>query len=380
MRKKVFRISTVPLSLNRLFKGQLKMLNQHFEMVGVSSPGSELEEVRQREGIRVIALPMERHISLVKDFISLIRMTILFLREKPNMIHSYTPKAGLISMIAGWIAGVPVRMHTFTGLVFPTATGLKQKILIFTDRLTCACATHINPEGNGVKKDLIKYHITKKPLKIIANGNVNGIDLEYFQRTPEVEQAALPYKKEGVFTFCFIGRVVRDKGINELVSALVRLQKQYTNIRLILVGPFEKNLDPVSEETENQIFHNSAIEFMDFQNDVRPFLVASNAFVLPSYREGFPNAVIQAGAMDLPSIVTDINGSSEIVESGKNGVIVEPQNEEALYQAMEDFILHPEEVKGMARNCRKMVADRYDQKIVWAAILDEYKTLLKVKK
>lgn len=379
MKKKVFRISTVPLSLNRLFKGQLKMLNQNFEMVGVSSPGAELEEVHQREGIRVITLPMERHISLIKDFISLIRMTILFLKEKPDMIHSYTPKAGLISMMAGWIAGVPVRMHTFTGLVFPTATGLKQKILIFTDRLTCACATHINPEGNGVKKDLIKYHITRKPLKIIANGNVNGIDLEYFQRTAEVEQAALHYKKEGVFTFCFIGRVVRDKGINELISAFVRLQKKYAKIRLILVGPFEKKLDPISEETENQIFHNSAIEFMDFQNDVRPFLVASDAFVLPSYREGFPNAVIQAGAMGLPSIVTDINGSTEIVEAGKNGVIVEPQNEVALYQAMEDFVLHPEKVKAMAQNCRKMMADKFDQKILWAALLDEYKTLLKEK-
>lgn len=377
--KKVFRITTVPISLNGLFKGQLKMLNQHFDLVGLSSPGPALEEVHRREGIRVIALPMERHISLVKDFISLIRMTLLFLKEKPDMIHSYTPKAGLISMMAGWIAGVPVRMHTFTGLVFPTATGLKQKILIFTDRLTCACATHINPEGNGVKNDLIKYHITKKPLKIIANGNVNGIDLEYFQRTPEVELAALPYQKEDVFTFCFIGRVVRDKGINELVSAFVRLQKKYTNIRLILVGPFEKKLDPLSEETENRILHNSAIEFMNFQKDIRPFLVASDAFVLPSYREGFPNVVIQAGAMGVPSIVTDINGSNEIVEPGMNGVIVEPKNETALYQAMEDFVLHPERVKSMAQNCRKMMADRFDQKIVWAALLDEYKTLLKEK-
>lgn len=377
--KKVFRITTVPISLNALFKGQLKMLNQHFNLIGVSSLGPALEEARLREGIRVIAIPMERHISLVKDFISLIRMILLFLKEKPDMIHSYTPKAGLISMMAGWIAGVPVRMHTFTGLVFPTATGLKQRILILTDRLTCACATHINPEGNGVKKDLIKYHITKKPLKIIANGNVNGIDLEYFQRTPEVEQAAQAYKKEGIFTFCFIGRVVRDKGINELISAFVCLQKKYATIRLMIVGPFEKDLDPVSEETENQILHNEAIEFMDFQNDVRPFLVASDAFVLPSYREGFPNVVIQAGAMGLPSIVTDINGSNEIVESGKNGVIVEPKNETALYQTMEDFILHSERVKAMAQNCRKMIADRFDQKIVWAALLDEYKTLLKEK-
>lgn len=377
--KKVFRITTVPISLNGLFKGQLMMLNEHFELVGVSSPEAALEEVHQREGIRVIALPMERRISPVKDFVSLVRMVLLFLKERPDMIHSYTPKAGMVSMLAGWITGVPVRMHTFTGLVFPTATGFKQKLLIWTDRLTCACATHINPEGNGVKQDLIRYHITKKPLKIIANGNVNGIDLEYFQRTPEVIQAAEAYRKEGVFTFCFVGRVVRDKGINELVSAFVRLQKKYAQIRLILVGPFEKNLDPVSSETEKQILEHPAINFMDFQKDIRPFLVASDALAFPSYREGFPNVVIQAGAMGLPSIVTDINGCNEIIEPDKNGVIIEPQNEQLLYIAMEDFLLHPEKVKDMAQNSRKMVADRFDQKIVWTALLDEYKTLLNEK-
>lgn len=375
--KKVFRISTVPISLNGLFKGQLKMLNEHFELVGISSPGPALEEVHQREGIRVISLSMERRISPLKDLISLIRMVILFLRERPDMIHSYTPKAGLISMLAGWIIGVPVRMHTFTGLVFPTATGLKQKILIWTDRLTCACATHINPEGNGVKQDLIRYHITKKPLKIIANGNVNGIDLEYFQRTPKVIQAAEAYRREGVFTFCFVGRIVRDKGINELVSAFVRLQKKYTQIRLILVGPFEKNLDPVSSETEKQILEHPAIDFMDFQKDIRPFLVASDALVFPSYREGFPNVVLQAGAMGLPSIVTNINGSNEIIEPGKNGVIIESQNEEQLYQAMENFVLEQDKVRMMAQYCRTIIAEKYDQRIVWAALLDEYKTLLK---
>lgn len=374
---KVFRISTVPISLNGLFKGQLKMLNEHFELVGISSPGPALEEVHQREGIRVISLSMERRISPLKDLISLIRMVILFLRERPDMIHSYTPKAGLISMLAGWIIGVPVRMHTFTGLVFPTATGLKQKILIWTDRLTCACATHINPEGNGVKQDLIRYHITKKPLKIIANGNVNGIDLEYFQRTPKVIQAAEAYRREGVFTFCFVGRIVRDKGINELVSAFVRLQKKYTQIRLILVGPFEKNLDPVSSETEKQILEHPAIDFMDFQKDIRPFLVASDALVFPSYREGFPNVVLQAGAMGLPSIVTNINGSNEIIEPGKNGVIIESQNEEQLYLAMENFVLEQDKVRMIAQNCRTIIAEKYDQRIVWAALLEEYKTLLK---
>lgn len=375
--KKIFRITTVPISLNGLFKGQLKMLNEHFDLVGVSSPGLALEEVHQREGIRVIALPMERRISPIKDFISLVRMVLLFLRERPDMIHSYTPKAGMVSMLAGWITGVPVRMHTFTGLVFPTSTGLKQKILIWTDRLTCACATHINPEGNGVKQDLIRYHITKKPLKIIANGNVNGIDLEYFQRTPEVIQAAEAYRTEGVFTFCFVGRVVKDKGVCELLHVFAKLYKHESDIRLLVVGEMEQDLDPLDEESLYLLLHHPRICYMGEQNDVRPFYAVSDAFILPSYREGFPNVVLEAGAMGLPSIVTNINGANEIIQNGVNGVIIEPQNEEELYQAMQKFISESEQVHKLAKNCRNIIAEKFDRKIVWSALLDEYKTLLK---
>lgn len=354
------------------------MLNQHYEIIGVSSPGEALDKVHQREGIRVIPLLMERHISLIKDFISLIRMIFLLIKERPDMIHSITPKAGLISMLAGWITRVPVRMHTFTGLVFPTATGFKQKILIAMDRLTCACATHINPEGNGVKNDLIKYKITAKPLHIIANGNISGIDLAHYQRTTEVISKAQLYRDELSFTFCFVGRMVREKGINELVSAFVKLHQKYVCARLILVGPFERELDPVDKSTEEQILHHPAIVFMDFQKDIRPFMAASDALVFPSYREGFPNVVIQAGAMGLPSIVTNINGCNEIIIPGENGVIIEPRSEEQLYQAMETFIMQQNKVKEMAANCRKLVADRYDQKIVWNALLEEYKNLSKV--
>lgn len=378
-KKKVLRISTVPISLNDFLKGQLQMLNEYYEIIGVSSPGPALDEVSRREGVRVVELPMERQISIFKDLVSLFRMIRLFQKEKPDMVHSLTPKAGMLSMLAGWITGVPVRMHTFTGLVFPTATGLKQKILIWTDRLTCACATHINPEGNGVKQDLIRFGITKKPLKILANGSVKGIDLNRFQRTPEVMQAAEAYMKKDCFTFCFVGRIVRDKGMNELVSAFVRLNAQYPKTRLILIGPFERNLDPVLPETEKQILNHPAIEFLDKQNDVRPFFAVSQALVFPSYREGFPNVVLEAGAMGLPTIATDINGCNEIIIPGKNGVLVLSKDEAALYAAMEDFLLHPEKVASLAADSRQLIAERYDRKLIWDALLKEYNVLLKDK-
>ena len=373
---KLIRTSTIPASLENLLKGQLKMLSKYYNVLAVSSLGDDMETIEEREGVRTIAIPMERRISLIKDFISLIRLIVLFAKERPDMVHSITPKAGLLSMLAAWITRVPVRMHTFTGLVFPTATGKMQKLLIAMDRLTCFCATHINPEGEGVKRDLVNYNITSKPLHIIANGNVNGIDLEYFDKTPEVVEKACSYKKEGTFTFCFVGRMVRDKGINELVHSFLRLYQKDERVRLLLVGPFEKELDPVLPEVEEHILHHPGICYMGYQNDVRPFLVASDALVFPSYREGFPNVVIQAGAMGLPAIVTDINGCNEIVLPDLNGVIIPSKDEQALYESMKYFASHPVEVERMAANARPLIASRYEQRIVWNALLDEYKSII----
>ena len=376
MLPKLFRISTIPTSLATLLKGQLKMLSEYYEVVAVSSPGEKMKVLEEREGVRTVSISMERRISLVKDFMSLLRLIILFAKERPDMVHSITPKAGLLSMLAAWITRVPVRMHTFTGLVFPTATGKMQKLLIVMDRLTCFCATHINPEGEGVKRDLINYNITSKPLHVIANGNVNGIDLEYFDRTPEVMEKARSYKKEGTFTFCFVGRMVKDKGINELVHSFLRLYQNDARVRLLLVGPFEKELDPVLPEVEEQILHHPGICFMGFQSDVRSFLAASDALVFPSYREGFPNVVIQAGAMGIPAIVTDINGCNEIVLPDRNGMIIPTKNEQALYEAMKYFASHSVEVEKMAANARPLIVSRYEQRMVWNALLTEYKSII----
>ena len=220
------------------------------------------------------------------------------------------------------------------------------------------------------------YGITKKPLRIIGNGSICGVDMTYFNRTEAIVKQAAAYREKGCFTFCFVGRIVRDKGINELVSAFVRLHEKYPQVRLLLVGPFEKKLDPVLPETEKAIQNHPAIRFMGFQSDVRPFLVASDALVLPSYREGFPNVVLQAGAMGLPSIVTDINGCNEIIIPNENGVIIPSKDEEALYQAMENFLFYPEEIQRMAKKARPLIASRYDRKVLWEALLKAYKRLI----
>ncbi|MDE7119850.1 MAG: glycosyltransferase, partial [Muribaculaceae bacterium] len=257
------------------------------------------------------------------------------------------------------------------------ATGLKQKILVFTDRLTCACATHIVPEGEGVKNDLMRFGITRKPLRVLGHGNVRGIDLDHYRRdAPGVDQAAAAIRRKGVFTFVFIGRMVADKGVNELVEAFAALNRECPATRLILVGPDKQTDDPLRPETEADIDRNQAIEPVGRQTDVRPWLAAADALILPSYREGFPNVVIEAGAMGLPSIVTDINGSREIITEGENGLIVTPRNSGALLEAMRRLATDSALAATLAANARSMVASRFEQSYVRRCLKEFYNEIL----
>ena len=370
MKPVFFRITTVSLSLKTLLGGQLSFLNQYYNVTGIASGmGDELQEVSLREGIRTIDVPMCRQISLMSDFQSLIVIVFLFLKEKPYIVHANTPKASLLSMIAAWITRVPHRVYTVTGLRFETATGNLRRLLVIMEKITCWCATKVIPEGEGVKRTLIREKITNKPLKVILHGNINGIDVQHFNRTQHVELLASEIREEGKFKFCFVGRSVKDKGINEHVLAFVRL---------LLVGSFEADLDPVSSEIEHTILNHSSISFLGFQQDIRPYLAASDALAFPSYREGFPNVVLQAGALGLPSIVTDINGCNEIIEDGVNGVIVPPRDEEVLYNAMKFFVEYRDtDVRAMAERARPIIVDRFEQHKVWEALLAEYQSLEK---
>lgn len=385
MKKKLIRTSTIPGSLNNFCRHLLKDLSvEGYEVIAVSSPGEALKEIEEREGVKTYAVKMERHISPFKDLVSFWNLIRVFRKEKPDMVHSITPKAGLLSMMAAWICRIPVRLHTFTGLVFPTATGLKQKILIVTDRLTCLSATHIVPEGEGVKNDLINYKITKKPLKVLGHGNVRGIDLNHYNpELPEIQEEAANIRKNTLsegsdtpFIFIFIGRLVRDKGINELVSAFSKLNKENPNTKLVLVGRKEQNLDPLNQTTLEILDKNQSIIAVGEKSDVRPWLLSADALVFPSHREGFPNVVIEAGAMGLPSIVTDINGSREIIIEGKNGVIIPSKDEEAIYNAMKRFLDNQETVKSMAKESRPLIESRYEQSYVRNCLKEYYKEIM----
>lgn len=379
--KKLFRIAAIPFSLTSLLKGQLHYLNQYFDVYGVASPGVQHEVLHKREGVPSFEINIERRISIWKDLISLFQLYRLFRRETPVIIHSITPKAGFLSMAAGFFAGVPIRIHTFTGLIFPYRKGIMYYLLKNMDRLTCLFATKVIPEGEGVKKDLLLHKVTRKSLKVMANGNVNGIDTSYFSPPKVGDNQKVELKGElginpGDFVFTFAGRIVGDKGINELVASFKRIQEKYNQCKLLLVGHYEQELDPLKPGTKKIIEEHLAIIVAGWQNDIRPWLAISDCFVFPSYREGFPNTVLQAGAMGLPSIVTDISGSNEIIQKGVNGVIIPSRDEFVLHECMLDLLENREKREQLAANARKMIVDRYEQQYVWGELLKEYQSLV----
>ena len=409
MKKKLIRVTTADISLNSLLKGQLKFLNQYFEVVGVAKDTGVLKEIIEREGIRVVDAPLERPISLVKDIKGLWFLYRLFRKEKPWCVHANTPKGSLLAMIAAWFACVPHRVYTVTGLRYQGAHGMLRTILKTMERLSCLFATNVIPEGQGVLQCLKRDNITKKSLQVIHYGNINGKDTEFFSRDNTIQTASLKIADKQIilrnlsekearslvrselgfsnndFIFVFIGRLVNDKGLGELADALRKLEDEKLEIKLLLIGEIDGEDDALAKDKLNYLMQSKNVKYIGVQSDIRPYLMASDVLVFPSYREGFPNVPLEAGALGLPAIVTNINGSNEIIEDGVNGKIIQaPLDNKGvrvnditieLYTMMKWFYYHPEEVKRMGENARPIICERYEQHNVWKALLEYYKQL-----
>ncbi len=380
-KQKLIRITTVPLSLDKLLSGQLRFMSAHYEVIAVAAEKEYLEKIGAKENVRTFHLEMSRKITPLADLLAVIRLYFFLRNEKPFLVHSHTPKAGIVGMLAAKWAGVPHRLHTVAGLPLLEAKGFKRKLLDFVEKVTYACATKVYPNSIGLKDIIIQNNYSYPgKLKVIAQGSSNGIDTAFFN--PDLfsdEQNQLLREKWGLtrkhFVFIFVGRLVKDKGINEMVEAFQEVHKTHDKARLLLVGDYEQDLDPLSPKTLEAIEHNMAIVAVGFQYDVRPFFAIANALVFPSYREGFPNVVMQAGAMNLPCIVSDINGCNEIILEGVNGTIIPVKNTAAIVEKMNCFVEKTAYHKLLQSNARKMIITRYDQHVVWEAILDEYHLL-----
>lgn len=384
--KKLIRITTVPISLEKLLENQLLFMKSHYEVTAISSDEPNLERVGQLQEVSVYHVEMTRKITPWQDLKAVWQLYSYLKKEKPFIVHTHTPKAGTVGMMAAKLAGVPYRLHTIAGLPLLEARGIKRKLLNAVEKITYSCATHIYPNSYGLKEIIIQEQFCKpNKLKVLASGSSNGIDAAYFspenfsELQNQILKTNLGIQTED-FVFIFVGRLVGDKGINELIQAFKKFSSGTERVKLILVGSFESDLDPLEQETIQEITTNTNVISVGFQKDVRPYLAISDCLAFPSYREGFPNVVMQAGAMGLPCIVTNINGCNEIIIEGQNGTIIPVKDADALYKAMKTMV----DVVGfrtkLQQNARPMIVSRYEQQVVWEAILAEYKSLEKFKK
>lgn len=381
--KKLIRITTVPMALRYLLPGQMKFMSAHgFDVLMISAGGKELPAVIELENCRHIVVDMTRKITPFSDFICLIRLIMIFRKEKPDIVHSHTPKAGLLGMLAAKICGVPVRIHTVAGLPLMVEKGFKFRLLKFVEKLTYASASHVWPNSNSLLQFIAEQKLCdSRKLHMIGKGSTNGINIKRFSR--EILDAkildeirtSIQYSAENKYLLC-IGRLVADKGIVELVNVFVQLQKTYRDVRLILVGGFEPELDPLPAATLEEIEKNKSILHISWTDRVEYYMYLADYFVFPSHREGFPNVLLQAGAMELPVICSRITGNIDIVTDNETGLVFECGNQQQMLSLLHQAIKSPQHMKEMASRLQQQIKENYRQENIWQNMLASYKSLL----
>jgi glycosyltransferase involved in cell wall biosynthesis len=382
--KTLIRITTVPMAFKVLLPGQPSFMEKNgFRVIMISADGPELKDVIEHEKCPHIIVPMTRSITPVKDLICLVKLMRIFRKYKPDIVHTHTPKAGLLGMLAAKLCGVKIRIHTIGGLPIIIATGLKRRVLKFTERLTSGAANHIWPNCQSLKDYMIEERLAKpSKLEMIRNGSTNGIDLNRFNRDNlnvqllEQIKSKINYEKiKDSFKILCVGRMVRDKGIEELISVFKTLQRKYP-VHLILIGPFEAELDPLNEDTENEIMHNPGITHINWSNDIEYYMSFADLLVHPSHREGFPNVILQSGAMKLPVVCSNIPGNNDIVKDQKTGLLFPVKHTLEFHNAIEFIMNNRTTAVNFADVLYNEVTELYDQKSIHKALLDSYEQLL----
>lgn len=380
---KLIRVTTVPIALKYLLTGQMKYMEENgFDVIMVSADGEGREDVIKQEDCEHHIIPMTRKISPFADLRSLWKMYRFIKKERPDIVHSHTPKAGLMAMVASKWAGVKIRIHTVAGLRFMTSTGFTRKLLMRMEKITAYYATHIWPNSFSLLQYIKDTRLMNTPkLEVIGYGSSNGIDLSRFspealdQEKIKSIKNNLNYDQHLIYLLC-VGRIVKDKGIRELVNSFCRLYEKNDRLRLILVGSFEDHLDPVGSDVKEILDNHHGIIMTGWRNDVEYFMHLSFALVHPSYREGFPNVLLQAGAMHCPVICSRIEGNVDIVEHEKTGMLFKAQNEESLFQTLEKALASSDELKRYADKLRQKIEEQFEQKALHKKIKEKYLNIL----
>jgi glycosyltransferase involved in cell wall biosynthesis len=378
-------MTTSPLTLWWFFQSQIRHLaNSNFDVQTISAPGRELEECRANTGVPMHIIPMDRQMSPVADLISLARIWRLLRRLRPNIVHTHTPKAGLLGMVAATLAGVKARIYTVNGLVLMTRKGWRRQLLKFMERVACASATDVLCVSHSVRQVVLDLGVCPaRKIRTLGYGGSHGVDLTKFN--PEVRGAndriiirqryGIP---EDALLLAYIGRIVRDKGIEELALAWRALREEFPDLRLLMCGAFEAK-DPVSPETVSFLRGDGRVHFTGgFVSDMPAFYAAIDVGVLPSHREGLPNVVLECAAMQVPIVATRIPGCVDSVQDGVTGLLVAPRDWIALTQGLRQLLSDPELRNRLGEAGRQFAAIHFSEKCVSERLAAEYRRLFRL--
>jgi glycosyltransferase involved in cell wall biosynthesis len=379
---RLVHITTVPGSLN-FVAGQPRFLAARgFVTHAISSPGEGWKSFLRHEPVVAHAVLMPRCITPLRDLVALWRVYRLLRAIRPHIVQAHTPKGGLLGMLAAWLAGVPVRIYTMHGLPLMTARGWKRLLLLWTERVSCWCASRVLSVSRSIRTVAIDMQICQtEKIDVLLGGSINGVDSRgrFDPSRWGAPARQMIRRKHGIpenaLLVGFVGRIVRDKGMVELAGAWRKLRDRFPTLHLLLAGPFEPQ-DPVPPEVE-QLFHSDPrIHLAGHVDEVAPCYAAMDVCVLPTYREGFPGVLLEAAAMELPVVATRIPGCVDAVVDGTTGMLVPPRDTESLAAAVAGYLVDPELRRRHGRAARQRVLDEFQQEAIWQAFYEEYLRLL----
>ena len=380
----LIELTTIPETAWAFFRGRLRFFQEMgFTVYLISSPGELMEKINAREGIEVIPVALNREITPLKDLGSLYQILRIFLKLKPLIVHSHTPKASLLGMLASAILRVPIRFFTIHGLNLE-AKGVSRWLLQISDSISSRLAHQTFCVSKSVTEIAIAQKIVRpERIKVLLNGSINGVDSRYFdpEKFGKAERARLRNQyqiPESALVIGYVGRIVRDKGMIELAEAWNTLRKEFPQIHLILVGPFEKQ-DPVPDPVKKLFQTDPRIHLTGYVADVAPFYAVMDLVVLPTYREGFPYVPLEAQAMRLSVITTRVPGAIDSIIDGITGILIPCKNAKALAQAMRNLINNPDLRDNMGKAGRDRVLREFRPEDIWEALFQEYKRFLEEK-
>jgi len=360
-----------------VLSGRLRALREAgFRVTLVSAPGELLRSTAAIEGVGFVEIPMKRAIAPLSDLVALLRLCRLLRRIQPDLVEFSTPKAGFLGSLAAWLCGVPVRVYLLRGLKLETTRGIKRRILLAAERLAAAWVQAVVCNSESLRTEALALGIAPAAkLRVLGDGSSHGVDVERFAPgTSEVRsQLGIP---EGAPVLGFVGRLTRDKGVPELIDAFGRILRAEPEARLMLVGWFDDAEDALDAGLRARILAHPQIHYLGMVADVAPYYRAMDVLVLPTWREGFPNVVLEAAATGIPAVTTLSTGSRDAVLPEVTGLLVPPGYPEAVCEAVLKLIRNPEQSHGMGQAARAWVIEHYLNERVLERTVAFYRNLL----